>query len=148
MFEILSHTYYNNSLFAMEENQKSLKPSILFSALFNGIAGCFGVGAQTLGLLWHFNLKQERLKNGMGSIDAVVHMCKVGSVVRLYQGFFSAYRSASMARFGDNFFNTFITKKVEKNKYLKNTSIFIQSALIWAFASTWRLAILPIDVLD
>ena len=107
----------------MEESKRNIKSSILADSLLNGVAGCFGVACQTLGLLWHFNLAQEKVKTGKGGMEAVMQMTRAGGVLRLYQGFFSACRSASMARFGDNFFNSLISRKIEKNQYLKNTSI-------------------------
>lgn len=116
-------------------------------AALNGVSGCFGVACQTVGLLWVFNLKQESVRMGKNAKDAVVQLYRAGGVIKLYQGFFTAFRSASMARFGDNFFNSYINDEMEKNSYLKNSSIFVKATFVWAFASTWRLAILPIDAL-
>lgn len=36
---------------------------------------------------------------------------------------------------------------MNKNKYLKQAPILVKAGLVWAFASTWRLFILPIDAL-
>lgn len=106
------------------------------------------MACQTVGLLWHVNLREQRVRTGQATRQAVVQLYKTGGLIRFYQGFFTAFRSASMARFGDNFFAAFITKKIDRNKYLKNSSLLIKSAFVWLFASTWRLAILPIDALD
>lgn len=127
--------------------QKQQKTSVLSKALLNGVSGCFGVACQTVSLLGVYNLKQERVRSGGKTIETVVKLYRAGGVVRFYQGFFSAFRSASMARFGDNFFSSFVTKEMDKNKYLKKSPIFLKAALVWAFASTWRLLILPIDAL-
>ena len=137
----------SNTFYAMANNQKN-QTTIIGNALLNGVAGCFGVACQTAGLLWHFNLKEERVRTGLKITDTAVLLYRTGGLGRFYHGFFSAFRSASMARFGDNFFSSLITKELDKNKLLKNSTIFVKSAFVWAFASTWRLALLPFDALD
>ena len=131
----------------MEQSQQKRRTS-LSKAVLNGVSGCFGVACQTVGLLGVYNLKEERVRSGGNTIETVARLYKSGGVVRFYQGFFSAFRSASMARFGDNFFSSFVSKEMDKNKYLKNSPILIKAGVVWAFASTWRLLILPIDALS
>ena len=131
----------------MQEKQKKIT-SDFKKSFVNGISGCFGVACQTVGLLWHLNLKQECYRSGRRTKDAVIQLYRSGGIFRFYQGFFTAFRSASLARFGDNFFSSFITNELEKNKYMRNSSIFMKAAFVWAFASTWRIAMLPIDALD
>ena len=100
-----------------------------------------------MGLLGIYNLKEERVRTGGNTIETAVKLYRAGGVIRFYQGFFTAFRSASMARFGDNFFSAFVTKEMNKNTYFKRSPILIKATFVWAFASTWRLFILPIDAL-
>ena len=130
----------------MEQKQQK-KTSILSKALLNGVSGCVGVACQTIGLLGVYNLKEERVRSGANTIETAARLYRTGGLVRFYQGFFSAFRSASMARFGDNFFSSFVTKEMDRNTILKRSPILFKATFVWAFASTWRLFILPIDAL-
>ena len=112
----------------MQEKQKKIT-SDFKKSFVNGISGCFGVACQTIGLLWHLNLKQECYRSGRRTKDAVIQLYRSGGIFRFYQGFFTAFRSASLARFGDNFFSSFITNELEKNKSIIKYQIVDDSSL-------------------
>lgn len=77
-----------------------------------------------------------------------MHIYHTGGVFRFYKGFMPSFRSASMARFGDNTLNTLVMRELNRNINLKHMSIFIKSAIVWIFAGTWRLAMMPILALE
>lgn len=72
---------------------------------------------------------------------------KDGGIRKLYHGFLSSYKSASLARFGDTATNTMIMKQIGFNSKLRKFPIFLKSFIVWTFASTWRLMLTPLLVL-
>lgn len=128
--------------------QEKSSPTFLKRSLLNGLSGSFAVAVQTVSLTWFHTILDESKKTGHSLKSTTQNLYQNGGVPRFYKGFLPAFRSASLARFGDNSTNAFVLNHFASRNNLQSTSLAIQSAIIWVIASTWRLAIMPFDALD
>lgn len=126
---------------------KPNQQKILKQSFIAGVCGMIGVFCQTTCLLWHFNVHQEQIQTRQSFKETGMLILKNGGIKKLYHGFLSSYKSASLARFGDTAINTMIMKQISYNSKLRKFPIFLKSFIVWTFASTWRLMLTPLLVL-
>lgn len=89
-------------------SQNISSPSFIKKSVINGLSGSFAVSIQTISLMWIHTIMEESKKTGVKLTSSVYKLYHQGGIFRFYKGFMPAFRSAALARFGDNSTNTFV----------------------------------------
>ena len=114
------------------------------NVLISGICGATAVPIQTFTLMWANTLFQEQKKKGGKLTSLAKELYKKGGLKRFYEGVASSLATASLSRFGDTATNFMVLEYFSKDQHLKNFPLFLQSAVTWSIASTWRLCLVPL----
>ena len=84
------------------------RPSFIQRSLINGLSGSLAVSVQTISLMWIQTILDSSKKTGMNFISTSKNLYQNGGILRFYKGCMPAFRSASLARFGDNSTNSYV----------------------------------------
>ena len=74
----------------------------------NGISGSLAVSIQTISLMWLQPILHHRELTHQSLLRSFAALYKAHGFLFFYRGFMPLYRSAAIARFGDNASNMFI----------------------------------------
>eukprot|EP00466_Bigelowiella_natans_P015734 jgi/Bigna1/34186/e_gw1.4.238.1 len=119
--------------------------SCVFTFLLPDIKGALAGVAQVLSLMWLRTAMNYQYRYGTSTTEAITTLWKEGGVRRFYQGLGYALVQNPLSRFGDTAANAGILVALEAIPEAQSLPFPLKQAIASAAASTWRIAITPID---
>lgn len=113
---------------------------ILKKALGGGVAGAGAMCFQVSSLMWLRTSMNYQYRHGGNLFETVNKLFKEGGIIRFYRGYAPAIILGPLSRFGDMASYTYCNEK------FKDTDTFSKTLISSSMAISWRLAIMPIDV--
>jgi hypothetical protein len=127
--------------------KKNKFTNIFHQSLQSGFSGAIATSINVMTLMWMRTTVNYQYRYGMNTTTAFKQLYREGGIRRFYRGVGPAMIQAPLARFGDTAANTGTIVALNSFEETANMPIWAKSACASAFASFFRVLIMPIDTL-